>query len=225
MDLDTWVNIILAICVIIILYIARQNEQRHDRRKQAAKDAGAGGQPATSQSTEPAFSPAQEEQFCGSPGRESRGGEIKERKFSIRSIGSRDSVIPDDVQRIRKRGDREEKEKKVTYALGTKILVPVEGVHFTSHRCKVRGTNPAMSAMMKYSEEQFKTMEVFAARWTFGDFSCWAVDGIESNRILYVLKKREIPTVEITVVAPPEMTGDEYPETQGMDYQKIQLIP
>jgi len=214
MDLDTWVNIILAICVIIILYIARQNEQRHERRKKAAKgdtsdSAAAVAEPSTSST--PAVEP------IVTPRADSR-------KFSLASRHSKDTLIPEDVAKMHKRGEREG-EKAKTYSIGQKIVVPVEGIHFTTHRCKVRGTNPTMSAMMKYTADQFKAMEVFCARWHFGDFSCWAVDGVDSNRILYVLKKRGIETVEVTVVAPPEITGDDYPETQGMDYQKIQLIP
>jgi len=197
MDLDTWVNIVLVVVAVIALYVARKNEKAAELRKaeraerrEAAEAAKATNAPVTSMHSAqaaaeqtPPQTPSQQQQKEQREVQQEQQQEVEQKQPPVKRQPSLGTQISSGVTRVPKWGEREESDKpKQTYRIGTTITVLVDSIHFTTHRCKVRGTNPTMAQMMKFSEEKLRSMGMKAARWHFGDFSCWAVDGQESNR-------------------------------------------
>lgn len=190
LEVDTFVNIIIAIAVVVILYLAQQNEKRNSGTKQVTADVKVDKPVANAQRSEP------EESGKGNTAREEP---VK---------AERECAAP-----------------AVTHEIGSSVEVLVRDIHFTKHKCKIKGESPTMAQMMKWTKEQFANHEFPCAFLSFGSFSCWAAEGNMANRMLYVMKKREIDTTRVTVVPSADYDGDDYPDTCGTDYGKIQLIP
>eukprot|EP00929_Paragymnodinium_shiwhaense_P043833 TRINITY_DN22513_c0_g1_i1.p1 TRINITY_DN22513_c0_g1~~TRINITY_DN22513_c0_g1_i1.p1 ORF type:complete len:194 (+),score=54.93 TRINITY_DN22513_c0_g1_i1:67-648(+) len=141
----------------------------------------------------------------------------------------------DDDSRIRcdSAAKPEEQEEVSDHELGEEMEMPVESLHFGLPRVCImfKGSEP-LSKMLKWPEEQFCTLQVDVARIRIGTFKCWVAQGMASNRLLYAMKKRgDVATCRCSIVATPEQRrsaeddDDEFPETHGPDYTKLQLIP
>eukprot|EP00397_Hematodinium_sp_SG-2012_P029341 GEMP01030983.1.p1 GENE.GEMP01030983.1~~GEMP01030983.1.p1 ORF type:complete len:243 (+),score=68.20 GEMP01030983.1:167-895(+) len=241
LDADTWVNIILAIAVIVILIVARRNEERNEgerrvsrhERKMSAREYTAqpdSSAPIVQNETPECANDASRNNraLAEREGAEERAESSQAVKPGEKDRGDgavetvdRQSSFPEDLEFVHKRGSR----IFVQYEIGSTLDVPVRELHFTRHKCKIKGEPPTMAQMMKWTAEQFRATEFLCARWQFGEFSCWAADGNFANRMLYVMKKKELPLALVTVVPPPVVEGDDYPETVGADFSKIQLIP
>eukprot|EP00397_Hematodinium_sp_SG-2012_P058730 GEMP01074594.1.p1 GENE.GEMP01074594.1~~GEMP01074594.1.p1 ORF type:complete len:236 (+),score=53.65 GEMP01074594.1:92-709(+) len=203
LTLDTLATVLLVFVVAFIFYLAQENEKRNKKYDEAKRIP----------------SPCETEVDELTSSCEDVPSDECQRDLRV----ERASSIRDDVMRIRKRGERDELAR--TYEIGEKLILPVEDIHFTLPRCKIKGETPTMAEMMKWRPEQFAEEGFSCARTHFGAFACWAADGSKANRMLYVMKKRKVETLLITVTPAPKSHDDEYAETCGTDFQKIQLIP
>lgn len=116
--------------------------------------------------------------------------------------------------------------------IGAELVVDVEECHFGQARCRVTSKDPAtMPDMLGWPKGKFQEYTLEVAEINFGakGYSVWCAVGVKSNRLLYAMKRQEVPQAQATIVPAParEKDAEDSDEelTFGRHHGMIQLVP
>merc|ERR1719203_2294823 len=118
----------------------------------------------------------------------------------------------------------EEDEVWSEHELGEELELPVDELHFGLPRCRISVAGlERLPVVLKWPVEQLQAEQLEVARVQIGSFAIWVAQGMRSNRLLYVMKKRgDLARTSCVVVEPPPRREtpeemDEHPDTYGHD--------